>query len=93
MFHGKINYYTVDDVTLADADDYKGYLKEAKDAYKKVREDLDILIGELDPNTEQEKITKLEDTMLELTKAIKQNEKEVKVKMTEIIDQAAANKP
>ena len=89
----KIKDYTAEDVSIADSQDYKENLKIARNAFEKVREDLYKVIDLLDPNTEQVRIDELETILSELNNAIKKNEREVKDKMTEILDQAAANKP
>ena len=89
----KIDKYTSEHVHIADAVDYKITLKEVWNVYEKVEEDLDKVIDELDPESEVERIGELEDIMRELKKAIMKNEKEVKDKMTELINEAAATKP
>ena len=50
----KINDYTADDVHIVDANDYESKLKEARNAFGQVRDDLDKVIDELDPDSETE---------------------------------------
>ena len=89
----KINDYTATEVRIADSQDFKENLKVARKAFEEVREALDKVVDELDPDTEKERINELENIMSGLTSALKKNECEVKDKMTEILDQATANKP
>ena len=78
----KIYEYTSENVHIADAEDYKITLKEVRSAYKKVKEDMDKVIDELDPETDGDRIGELERIMRELKDAIVKNEIEVKDKMT-----------
>ena len=74
--------HTSENVHIADAEDYKITLKEVRSAYKKVKEDMDKVIDELDPETDGDRIGELERIMRELKDAIVKNEIEVKDKMT-----------
>ena len=88
-----IKEYTADDVTVADKDEFRTYLQEAKNEYKAFKVCADVVIDLLDINTEQLRVDEIEALVLELSTDIKKNEKEVKEKITEIISQAALNAP
>ena len=82
----KINDYTATEVRIADSQDFKENLKVARKAFEEVREALDKVVDELDPDNEKGRINELEDIMSGLTSALKKNECEVKDKMTEILN-------
>ena len=88
----KVDDYTIDNVHIADANDYENELLEARNAFEQVRDDLDKVIHELDPASETERIEELENILSELTEAVNKNENEVKDKIAEIIKQDAAAK-
>ena len=89
----KINEYTAKDVLIAHANSYEKKLEKARNAYDQVRDAIDQVMDDLDPVTETEKIGELEKILSDLLEAVKKNEKEVMEKITEIVNQADANKP
>ena len=87
----KINDHTADDVHIVGANYYKSKWEEARNAFGQVRDDLDKVIDELDPDSETEWIEELENILSKPSEAVK-NENEVKDKMAETIEQHTADK-
>ena len=86
----KINEYKADDVTIEDKDEFRTYLKEARDAYDTFKVSADSVIDLLDIDTEKLRVEEIETLLSELSTAIKKNEKEVKEKINA---EAAVNAP
>lgn len=86
----KINEYKADDVTIEDKDEFRTYLKEARDAYDTFKVSADSVIDLLDIDTEKLRVDEIETLLSELSTAIKKNEKEVKEKINA---EAAVNAP
>ena len=86
----KINKYKADDVTIEDKDEFRTYLKEARDAYDTFKVSADSVIDLLDIDTEKLRVDEIETLLSELSTAIKKNEKEVKEKINA---EAAVNAP
>ena len=76
----KINSYTVEDVLIANAENYESKLEKARDAYVKFEEDLDKVIDELDPDAEKDRIGELEGILSQLTEAIRRMRKKSELK-------------
>ena len=89
----KINEYTADDVTIEDKDEFRTYLKEARDAFDTFKVNADSVIDLLDIDTNTLRVDEIETLVSELSTAIKKNEKEVKEKITDVKAQAAVNAP
>ena len=89
----KINEYKADDVTIEDKDEFRTYLKEARDAYDTFKVSTDSVIDLLDIDTEKLRVDEIETLLSELSTAIKKNEKEVKEKITNVNAEAAVNAP
>ena len=89
----KINQYTADDVTVADKDEFRNYLKDAKNEFEAFTVAAEIVIDLLDSDLEVLRVDEIEALVNELSKDIKKNEKEVKERITEVMKQALANAP
>ena len=88
----KIKLYTKEQVTVADANDYKDYLKVVRTALEELTEDITDVTAVLDANTELARIEELEKLLDEVTSEVLNNEKEVKLKMVELTSEDAAKK-
>ena len=61
----KINEYKADDVTIEDKDEFRTYLKEARDAYDTFKVSTDSVIDLLDIDTEKLRVDEIETLLSE----------------------------
>ena len=89
----KIDGYTASDVTITDKDEFRTYLKDARNEYETFEDAADAVIDQLDAEVDALRIDEVEALVRELSSTIKKNEKEVKEKIAEVMAQAAINAP
>ena len=80
----RIKVYSADDVSVADTEQYKAELKDIKDCVLLYTEEVNAVIDCLE-SAEDERVATLDGLINEVTRLMKNNEKEVKEKITSLI--------